>query len=85
MFKPTAEQQKFIEIAVRRFETWLAQPKRPATPFSRYFLEKCSSELGIEPPRVQKQRGHLRQRKVFGALERILGLKNWLIRLFRRH
>jgi len=69
-------------MAERRFDAWLSQPKRKPSAFSRYFVEKCSSELGIEPPR--KSRGHLRQRKMFGALEKLFGHDNWLIRLFRR-
>ncbi len=81
-FKPTAEQQKFIETANRRFETWLAQPKRPVTPFSRYFLEKCSSELGIEPRRTHVSWVRQQQRRV---LEGIISLRDWLIRLFRSH
>jgi hypothetical protein len=82
-FKPTARQQKFIEMAERRFEARLAQPKRKSSAFSRYFLEKCSSELGIEPPLVQKHRVRRHQRKVFMAIEKMFGSNNWLVRLFR--
>lgn len=82
-FKPTAEQQKFIKMAERRLEAGLAQPKGKSTAFSRYFLDKCSCELGIERPPTP--RVHHRQRKIFGAIEKLFGHDNWLIRLFRRH
>lgn len=84
-FKPTPAQQEFIDMASSRFEARLAQPKRKPSPFSRYFLAKCSDELGINPPRVHKPRVHPLQRNLFSALERMFGRNNWLIRLFHHH
>lgn len=81
-FKLTAKQKKFIEMAERRFDARLAQPKRKSCAFSRYFLEKCSNEQGIEPP--HKPRGHSLQHKMFRALEKTFGQDNWLIQMLRR-
>ena len=45
VFEPTAEQQTRIEIARKKLE---ADKKLPGSP-SRYLIDKCSSEAGIEP------------------------------------
>ena len=45
VFKPTPEQQARIESARRDLETTQKLPGNP----SRYFIDKCSSEAGIEP------------------------------------
>lgn len=81
-FKLTAEQQRFIKMAERHFDARLIQQNRKPTAFSRYFLEKCSSEQGIKPPR--KLRAHSPRLRMLGALEELFGHDNWLIRLFRR-
>jgi hypothetical protein len=69
-FEPTAKQQKIIETAERLFDARLAQPKPKSSAFSRYFVEKCSSELGIEP---HKPRVGFLQRKIIGALKMLFG------------
>jgi len=48
VFKPTPVQQARIESARRNLE---AARKLPGSP-SRYFIDKCSSEAGIEPLRA---------------------------------
>lgn len=82
-FQPTAEQRKFIEQAERQFEARLTQPTPHDTPFSRYFLEKCSSESGVQRPR--EPQGQRRKRKLFDALVGMFGGDNWLTRLLRRY
>ena len=82
-FKPTVKQQRFVEMAERRLEAELAQPKRKSTAFSRYFLDKCSSELGIERPSTPRVPPG--QWKIFNAVAELFGHDNWLMRLFRRH
>lgn len=81
-FEPTTEQHKIVETAERLFDARLAQPKRESSAFSSYFLERCSSELGIEPP--HRPRVRLLRRKLVGVLEAFLGDDNWLVRRFRR-
>lgn len=44
-YKPTPREQQLIDRAQREFEA----AKRSGEPPSRYFLDKCSSEMGIEP------------------------------------
>lgn len=44
-FKPTPEQKARIEGARRALED---ARKLPGSP-SRYFIDKCSSEVGVEP------------------------------------
>ena len=81
-FKLTDEQQKFVEMAEQHFDARCAQEKHQPSAFSHSFLERCSTELGIAPPR--QPRVHFRHRKLFGALDALFGHDNWLIRLFRR-
>lgn len=70
-FEPTAKQQKIIETAERLFDARLAQPKPKSSAFSRYFVEKCSSEMGIEAPR--KNWVSLLQRKMVGTIKMLFG------------
>ena len=48
VFEPTPEQQDRIENARKKLEE---DRKLPGS-LSRYFIDKCSSEVGIEPIRA---------------------------------
>lgn len=80
-FRPTAAQKKFIEIAERSFDDRLSQPKSK----SSYFLDKCSSEIGIAPAPDIDPRTNRKQRKIFGVIEELLGHNNCLVRFIRNH
>jgi hypothetical protein len=45
-FKPTPEQQSILDEGAR----WFAESQNSgAPPYSRRFVEKCTSEMGIKP------------------------------------